>query len=455
MSDAPTPANEPKSGPSTTVKIGALLVIGLMLLSGVAIFFAGQNAGTDPNTDPNAPALKSFHADDVQGQVTQVFATAVVGAQTAETDKSILDEALLDVPGVQAVDSQFTKLSPTDAKLTYVANVSLAEGFDKDVFVDGVLSIIEIETPEIYFQAAISVSPTLVVKDENNKDTTITLPNSIIQAIVSPETQVGNTISGQLVATYQGEQLVSAYILESQNISLSPTPISIEGTYTLSALEPQLAIAGSFNYWFGFDENVLVTGLANVNGITSVGPPLVPSIGKTITITVDNADLMMQDFNAFIAAHADHYTSVTLTADGFVVGLGNVTLEQAQDELTMGITEAAAANVPVSFTNPLTQFLVDVNVSAGSTANVESAIQSYFANWPVDVNVELFQNGQVDATTLFVADLNQSVMVPNGVIPVSVQPGHSIGDAIVIQINGIVVSNELVYVNGLEPTLTT
>ncbi|MEK6902383.1 MAG: hypothetical protein AABX02_02225, partial [archaeon] len=86
--------------------------------------------------------------------------------------------------------------------------------------------------------------------------------------------------------------------------------------------------------------------------------------------------------------------------------------------------------------------------------NVESSIYSYFEAWPVDVNVEIFQNGQVSAETLFVSDLNQSVLVENGVIPVSVQPGHAIGDLVAIQINGIVVNGSLVYVNGLESALT-
>lgn len=441
----------PKPGPSMSMKVGAALIIAIMLFSGAAVFFASQSNNSD-TTDPNTqnPTLTTYLAEEVTGKVTQVFPSVIVGGNTTSGDKSVIDEELAKLPGVTKLESQFTQLDSGSSQLTYLANIELSSLDDKESFLDALSTVTTISNPEVYFQASVQVPATLTGKSQANETKTFTLPQTTIQAIVSTQTSVNNDISGTVSVTYSGDQLASAYMVEAQNVSLTPTPVSLSGTYALSGLQNRYSIAGTLSYVPDLNGDVLQKEIGMISGVSSVDEPIIPFIDNTLVLTFTDANSFVDDVNDYIQLHADEYQSVSGYNNTLSVDLGHVTLVQAKTALASAIDNAASTNVEIEFQDPVTQFLIDVNVSATNPAPTTAALKDYFTN--LGASVDIYQNGSVALAEIVAPDTNTTYAVPDGAMPVVVTPGHSIGDMILIQISAIALSGELSYINGVEVT---
>lgn len=449
MADNPTPIK--KVDP--TVKWGALFVIALMLLSAVAVYFGSQsvdNTTNPPNPNAQSEGISVFTADDIQGTVTDVFQSAVVGGTTPLSDKTILDEALNQVAGVQSLTSQFINLNSADNTLTYKADVTLNEGVNHEAFMQDVQALNLFTAPEVYFQAAVQVPSAIDAVDSANNPQSITLPNPQIQGFVTGSTLKGDKISGNLQAGFQGVQYVNAYLIETQNLSASPTPLVFSEQYTLTHLEPVLTLAGSVNYYPALSAESLQTGIAGVQGVTGVNTPIIPQLNNTLIITLDEADAAAGDVNALVLAHPDQFTDVQLVESGLRVGLKNITLTEAKSLLTETIQQALLTTAPIDFTDPVTQFLVDVNADSLNTQPITEKLKVYFTNLNANANVDVYQKGSTDLNALVLPDTNEAFPLANGVLPVSVFPGHAVGDVISFDVTAIAVRDKLEYVNAAE-----
>ncbi len=440
-----------KQGPSLAMRVGAGLIIVLMLLSGAAVFLASQ--ATNTNTDsPDAPTpnLDTFIVQDVQGKVTLVLPSAIVGGNTTITDKSVLDEELGSFPGVQNIESRFTQLDSTSNELTYLANVQLSDLADKDAFAQAVSSFTMLSAPEVYFQASVSVPSKLTGTNQSNESKDITLTQTTIQAIVSPQTQKGHDIAGAVSVTFQGESIVSVYMLENQNVSLTPTPISLTEEYTIASLSDKYSIAGTWSYIPSCDAAALQADVEAIPGIVFVDEPIIPLIDNLLSLNFTDANAYVDDLNAYALLHSDKFLSVNGFNDTLNVELGNISLAQAKAELQTAIESAAATNVEITFQEPLTQFLVDVNIPIANETQAQSALVEYFTS--IGASVDIYQNGLIELSTVTNPDTNTTYDVPNGLVPVVVKPGHVIGESVLMQISAIAQDGTLTYINGVEMT---
>ena len=433
------------------MRVGAGIIIALMLLSGAAVFLASQsgNAGTD-TPSPSSPDLQTFVAENVAGRVTLVLPSAIVGGTTLITDKSVLDEAVGSLPGVVSIESQFTKLDPSSSELTYLANVSLSGLDEKDAFVEGVRSLSVLDAPEVYFQASVSVPPALTGFDSSNNEKSFTLSQTIIQGIVSPQTEESHDVEGAVSVTFQGELIVSAYLIETQNVSLTPQPISITQGYSLSALQDRFSVAGTWTYIPSFDADAFQESLSSITGVVGVDPPIIPYVDTLLSLQFGDANSFVDDLNAYAEMHPLQFGSVSAYGDTLNVELGDIALEQAKMDLQTLIDSSASTNVAIVFQEPLTQFLVDVNVSSTGTSEALAGLESFFISQ--DMEVDIYQNGHILLDSIMDPDTNQSFAVPNGLIPVVVKPGHGAGDTVLLQISAVVQGGILTYINGVEMT---
>ncbi len=438
------------------IKWGSLLVIGLMLLSGVAVFFAGQG-NQDPGVQPSPSEqpLESFTAEEVEGMVLEIFPSAIVGGTTSESDKTVIDEAVQGLPGVRRVQSQFTKLSAEDNTLTYIANVSLEEGVGMESFAQAVEAAGLFVVPEVYFQASVSVPTKIQALSEKKETKSITLPNSKIQGIVYPFTLSNDAISGRLSASFQGGKLVSAVLVETQNRSAAPTQLSFSGDYPLSLLRDTLTITGSLHYFPSLSKHTIKSGLQNIQGVSSVDEPIVPQVNNTLSIQFKEAAVVFEDVNAFASSNPEKYSSVSLGENALRVGLNDVSVLLAKQELQDVIVESLLSNVELVFVEPETQFLVDVNVSTPDMISLTQKMNEYFFSWDDNASIRVFQNGLVDVNALFSPDTNEAYALDNGQLPVSVKPGHQTGDLVRLEIDAIAIRGKLVYVNGVEDESST
>jgi len=446
----PAPA-PPKPGPSMAMRVGAGLIILLMLLSGAAVFLASQSSPTNPDTpNPEAPNLKTYIAQDVKGKITLILPSAIVGGNTTTTDKSVIDEALGKLPGVKSIESRYTELAAGSSTLTYLANVQLSSIEDKDSFAEAMSTFTLLESPEVYFQASVSIPNKLVGVTQSNESKDITLTQTTIQAIVSPQTQKDHDVSGAVSVTYQGETLVSVYLLENQNLSLTPSPISLTGEYVVSSLSDKYSIAGTWSYLPSFDAQKMKTDIESISGIIFVDEPIIPFVDNMLSLSFSDANAYLEDVNAFIQLNPDQFLSVSGFNNTLNVELGNISLAQAKIDIQSAIESVAATNVEMVFQDPLTQFLVDVNIPIAKETQAQAALMEYFDS--LDANVDIYQNGQIDLSTITDPDTNVVYDVPNGLVPVVVKPGHVVGDSVLIQISAIAQNGILSYINGVEMT---
>lgn len=445
---SPAPA---KPGPSMAMRVGAGLIILLMLLSGAAVFLASQTNTTNPDSPtPDAPNLKTYIAQDVKGKITLILPSAIVGGNTTITDKSVLDEALGNLPGVKSIESRYTELATGGSELTYLANIQLSSIEDTDAFTEAMSAFTLLETPEVYFQASVSVPQKLVGVSQSNESKDITLTQTTIQAIVSPQTQKDHEVSGAVSITYQGETLVSVYMLENQNLSLTPTPISLTDEYGISSLSDKYSIAGTWSYIPSFDAQALKAGMEAIPGILFVDEPIIPYIDNLLSLDFVDANMYVEDVNAYAQLHPDQFLSVSGFNNTLNIELGTISLAQAKMDLQSVVESAAATNVEITFQDPLTQFLVDVNIPIANEATAQVALQEYFTS--IGANVDIYQNGQIELSTITDPDTNTVYDVPNGMVPVVVKPGHAVGDSVWMQISAIAQNGVLTYINGVEMT---
>ncbi len=444
----------PDTAPTTkttnsTVKWGALFIIVLMLLSGVAVFFGSQTATQPTPNDTTPQNVEQFTGEDVQGTIVEVFSSAIVGGQTSDGDKTEIDALLQTISGVQSITSQFSPLQQ-DGSVTYIANLTLSVDVDRAAFAEDVLALELFDAPEIYFQASVQVESEHEVLNSKGQLTRITLPSSQIQSIVSPLTTKGDVISGTLAATFQGTKMVSAYLLETQNITASPTPISFSGEYSIQSLTPTLSITGEVDYFPGLSAESLSGDVESIAGVSGVTVPYFPAVDNTLLVEYSDINRLASDLNTFVSTHPESFDTFTRTTSGFSVRLTNATVSEAKTLLSQKINELSASNILLSFTAPRTQFLIDANTLDASNEDVSLLVENYFDSLDANASIEVYQNGTISASAITAPDTGESYSVSSGAIDVSVSPGHDVNDIITIYINAIALRGELVYVNGVE-----
>ncbi len=436
---------------NSTVKWGALFIIVLMLLSGVAVFFGSQSSTQPTPTDTAPQNVEQFSGEDVSGTVIEVFDTAIIVGQTSDGDKTEIDALIQAIPNIVKFTSEFSPLQQ-DGSVTYIANITLSANADHISFADSVMQLDLFDNPYVYFQGSAQVETEQQVTNSKNQLTRIELPNANIQAIVTPITQKGDTITGHFEAAFQGTKLVNANLVETQNVTASPSPISFSGNYTLKSLQPGLLIRGEVDYYPGLSLELLNQELSDINGVSGVTIPFLPYVNNTLFTEFSGAGIVSNDLNLFVTTRPESFDSFSLTPNGFSVNLKNVNVNEAKDILTAKINEITASNTPISFKAPRTQFFIDANTTTTTNKNTSLLIKNYFEMLDVNATVDIFQQGFFSVESLTSPDSNKTYSIPTGEVLSVVLPGHVVGDTIVGRIHATLSRGELVFPSGEEVT---
>ncbi|MEK6821533.1 MAG: hypothetical protein AABY11_04000, partial [archaeon] len=324
--------------PKPATRWAAIFIVGLMLLSGVAVFFAAGAGGETPT--PGSSTVETFIASDITGEVTTIFPTAIIGGQTLESDKTVIDEIVLQLSFVEGVNSQFTRIDTTSSELAYLATVSLSAEADRAAFVEAVSQVDVLSNVEVYFQASASVPSTMTGQSQAGVSKTFTLSQPIVQAIISPQTQVGDSIVGSVSATFQGEIPVSAYMVESQNLARTPVSLSKEQEVTIDTLENRISATGVVTFTPSFSGEWLQTSLSALPHITNVETPILPFLDRDLVAIFPNAESVKGNVQLFMVDNPNVFTDVQASGSQLVVTLGDVSLVEAKTALKEIVEEA-------------------------------------------------------------------------------------------------------------------
>lgn len=437
---------------SPLIKWGAIAVIALMLLSGAAVYLASttqDNTTTNPD-DPNNGVTRTLVSNEVEATVKDLFPSAVIISQTSETDKTALDEAIGSISGVRTVQSQFTKLDFNSGAVSYLGQISLTADANKELFIDSIFETGLFSSPEIYFQALIETPIEVQAAGEDGKAETVRLPSNQVLGYTTLYTRPGDKVLGPLQIIMQGKQVVNAFLFESQNVSQSPSPLSLSITAPVVELQSKLIVTGAIHYAPNFSEGTIQSSLESIPSLSGIDNVLIPRRDNVLVVHLMQSDAVVDDVNAFVQARGTQFVSFDMDANALLVGLGNVTLADAKQLLTQAIESSLQTNVVLDFTEPQTQLLVDVNTTAQNTQQAADAIESYFLSLDANALIQSYQPGILSISSL--QDGNASYAVPDSKLNAYLLPGHAIGNNVTVQVSATLIRNELVEASALEVT---
>lgn len=443
--------NTSTSERSPLIKWGAIAVIALMLLSGAAVYLASttqDGTNPDPNTDPNSGVQRTLVSNEVQATVKELFPSAVIISETSETDKTALDEAIVGIPGVRGINSQFTRLDFNSGSVSYLGQISLTADANKELFIDSIFETGMFSSPEIYFQALIETPIEVQAVSETGKAETVRLPSNQVLGYVTLYTQKDDVVMGPLQIVMLGNQVQNAFLFESQNVSQSPTPLSLSVTAPILELQSKLIVTGGIHYFPNFSEEMVENSLNAIPSLQGIDNIIIPRKDNVLVINFSQSAAVADDVNSFVEAHAGQFASFDRDGNALLVGLGSITLAEAKLLLTQAIESSLQTSVQVDFTDPQTQLLVDVNTTSQNTQQAAQAIENYFKSLDANAFIQSYQPGILSISSL--NDGNTSYAVPDSKLNVYLLPGHSIGNNVTVQVSATLIRNALVEASGLE-----
>lgn len=437
---------------------GSIIIAFLLLTSGAAFFIYSNSSNGNSNDDSSGNNSNNtdggiaevFISDEIEGKVTSVFFKAIVAAVLDNPDKLSIDGSLRKIENVVSLNSEIGFLSPDSNSQLYRAEVVLQSGSDRVSFAQSVFSSGLFDSPEIFFQASVLVPKNVNAQNEQGVSKVIILPDTQILGFVSPSTQEDNTISGNISIVLQNNQVVQSFLIESQNVSLSPVPISSFESGIVSSLLPSLTITGAVPFSPSLSIELLETELSLLNEVEGVKPMAIPEIDSTLTIVWNDGSGIASDLNEMVSQNSDMFSSFAVVPSGFEVELANTTVSDAKSFFRTKMDELTLTNNDVSFVEPITQIWVDMNTSQNDTSTVYQSVKDYFDSHYPNSKLDIFQDAWVSLDRITIPDSNQFYPIDSGQIPVSLFPGHSLGDIVFLQVNAIVVQGEIVSIAGME-----
>lgn len=209
----------------TIVKYLGILVLVVMAFSMLAVgMLSANNNSNDNSTDP-LPQAKDNPFDYTLSFSTNPIkdlSSARLGGLTSETNKSLIDSAVLKVEGVSKVTSQFRKTSLDANNWVYLAELSVKKGFDVVSVAKNIsdLNFFEKGNFEAMKYMTINVPSSVMLHNiDLNIDRNFSFPTATLSSLVNTSTVSGDEIivNGQI--TVQGSAILSLELIESKNVT--------------------------------------------------------------------------------------------------------------------------------------------------------------------------------------------------------------------------------------------
>ncbi|MFA5931035.1 MAG: hypothetical protein WC821_01855 [archaeon] len=207
----------------TIVKYLGILVLVVMAFSMLAAGMLSANrSASDTSTDP-LPQAKDNPFDytlTFDANAIKELSSARFGGLTTETDKSLIDSAVLKVEGVSKVTSKFSKTSLDANNWVYLAELTVKKGFDVVSVTQKIsdLNFFEKENFQAMKYMTISVPSYIMLHNiDLNIDRNFSFPTATSYSLVGTSTASGDEIvvNGQI--TVQGSAVLALELIESTN----------------------------------------------------------------------------------------------------------------------------------------------------------------------------------------------------------------------------------------------
>ena len=209
------------------VKYLGIFVLVVMALSMAAVILSVDkySNSTSDSTD-TLPVAKDNPFDytlTFDANAIKDLSGARVAAMTTQTNKTIIDSAVLKIEGVSKVTSQFKKTSVDSNSWVYLAEVSMKKGADLFVITKA-LSDLNFFDKAQGIQAmkyiTIAVPSSVMIHNVDlNIDRNFSFPSTTLSALASVGTQSGDELIVTGTITVQGKVINAISLMEQQNLT--------------------------------------------------------------------------------------------------------------------------------------------------------------------------------------------------------------------------------------------
>ncbi|MEM4256916.1 MAG: hypothetical protein QXD98_01005 [Candidatus Diapherotrites archaeon] len=214
------------------------LFIAILMLGSLFFLFPRSEQKPPQVVNPNVEGATqvNYTASGVDANVIQVFPSAIVLGKTSEAETYAIDSKIMSSNIVLSIsNSEFVGD-------IYRAQVRFKSTSDFQKLQEFLSNTEELSQLGIFPQALIKLGGKTQLK---NEETGITLdyefPMNQVNAIVQLDTLKGDKIKVDLVAIFEGKQLVNALAQETSNLETAQQLVFTGGTYNVSQISDDYA----------------------------------------------------------------------------------------------------------------------------------------------------------------------------------------------------------------------
>lgn len=444
-----------------SAKLGVIFVIVVMAAStaGFAIMFSDDSSGggDEPPPIPDQPTAISYFSQDVPADVVQLFQKIRIKALTNELEIYNIDTEIFNLEGVRRVES-FYEVPPEGAGVSgmvYVADITYSgEGTALDLIslIDENSQYLDIQVARIY--GLVSIPETVELQNPDfNLSKNYTFDDPLIQAFLSPPTIASDEIEVYLLVTLISDEIIELAAEETTNITAAPKFVFLPNSFEITKLEPKLLLYTDFNYSYMPDEASIKQSLLNLGGVEAVSilNSSLPEPTLTVEFSDVNLSLLKPDLNTSIinlpAATALIFLDVenTLLIDFNSQHNFADFKNQISDAITLLIP---SENFSVKETSGSISF--DLNLSTTETLSIAEQATALLNSQ--NIFSKVYQQAVFDADSFTDLQTEKIYLLEEGNFLAAIQPGHSAGEIITLEIFFQGVRDKAQNINASEPS---
>ncbi len=410
------------------------LLVALLMVGSIFALMQYQDEYKPPPQPPSnnqKPTTIKYSASNIKSKVIDIFPRIRLGAKTSESEVSSIDKALLSTGKVLRVEnSQFSGQNGE----YYIADLRLQSTSQIEELMEEIKQLPFLQDLEFMKYSLVNLPQKIELKNETLGLTQeYQFKGSQIQALVTPETQKGDLIEISLQTEFAGQQLVSAYAVETSNLDAKEEIFSLIQKSTISSLENEYLINSESTPKKINDLEKAKLELAKLdeNSNLKVYPQ---SLNFTILFS-EPEKISINDLNFYLSGHQS-ISSFTLQLDSnkAIVTAKDENINQFAEKLK---EELEAFGFKISSIKEPKVFL-EGTISNSDSEKILKTINSTEKNYELKFTV--FRKAKIEANSIYVPDANYDFTIREGYFNAYVKPIHKNGDE--IEMNMLIIASK-------------
>lgn len=390
-----------------------------------------------PPDTPQTPTIIDYHAENVEGEVVEIFSSMHLTANTEEADITKIDTELLSIEGVRSVNSRYRQgTTELAAGFTYAATLALTQGKTAKEMLQ------KISEKSKYLSAInggpfgmVSIPKTITLKNTDlNLTDEHTFDDPLMQAYLTKETRKGDELKIGMNLKLSGNEPFDIIAYETQNITVGPYYLTSEGEYSVAELLPELSAAKDVNYSRLPNEESLREAIASIEGVNSSALEY-GKVANFATIEFDaNISEMHDDLNATLSEingikNIRFFSSRNALNFDFDENFSSEQYKTLRERATEALNQKAKIS---NFIDPLVVISADLNINTIHADEISQALANIFAE--KEVAVEVHQKALFKAESISPPDSEDPYTIKEGSFTAPIVQGAEVGDTVTLSV---------------------